>query len=290
MPEMPTCPDNPNGEIADAVRNLGQKWAASADCPHIAPDVSAGWDLLLQEWREDETLPLIIRKGGGVRGAELTHMKGRKIIVADNSPAQWSCHLALTGVIPKIQDIREWLEQDQIPMSFAIKTAERNQITYSQTLGNWSVNQFGWKLCHKIPVGLKTRTPLEEIGIEQLRIAFFNLLRPSNHFLLPKAWGGLGEVQEFIDGTAGLDVELFIRRICETAFKLGYIVEDSRNGRQVDFGNKKLHEGHLRLLYPFILSPGVHVGQLIDEVAPGRPCSHKPMREIIQEMKGDSIG
>lgn len=88
MPEMPTCPDHLNGEIADAIRSLGHTWSTSADCPQIDSAISAAWDNLLQEWRDDETLPLIIRKGGGVRGSEISHLSGRKIIVADNSPAQ----------------------------------------------------------------------------------------------------------------------------------------------------------------------------------------------------------
>lgn len=85
-----------------------------------------------------------------------------------------------------------------------------------------------------------------------------------------------------------MNIETYINQVCEIALRQGYTVEDSRNGRQIDFGKKKLHEGHLRSLYPFILSPGVHVGQLIEEVAPGRPCSHRPMREIIKEMTGGS--
>lgn len=77
----------------------------------------------------------------------------------------------------------------------------------------------------------------------------------------------------------------FINAVIAEARRQGYTIEDSRNGRQVDFGNKKLHEGHLGLLYPRILADGADIAALIEEVALGRPCSHKPMRWILAAMK-----
>lgn len=67
----------------------------------------------------------------------------------------------------------------------------------------------------------------------------------------------------------------------------GYTLERNRDGlRQIDFGNKKLHEGHIELLYPEILNPDVHMSTLIDNVAPGRPCAHRPMKEIMKKIRG----
>ncbi len=81
-----------------------------------------------------------------------------------------------------------------------------------------------------------------------------------------------------------MDQETFIKNIIKIAKTHGYQVEESNNGLQIDFGNKKLHEGHLDRLYPDILQPNANINKLIDAVAPGRPCSHKPMREIIAEL------
>lgn len=75
--------------------------------------------------------------------------------------------------------------------------------------------------------------------------------------------------------------ESFIELLIAEAVKRGYVLERTRNGRQIDFGNKKLHEGHFRSLFPSILSPNANVRELIENVAPGRPCTHRPMREII---------
>ncbi len=73
----------------------------------------------------------------------------------------------------------------------------------------------------------------------------------------------------------------FVSEVLKAAAERGFKVEDSRNGKQIDFGNKKLHEGHLRALYPAITVPGADIRALIERVAPGRPCTHRPMREII---------
>ena len=78
----------------------------------------------------------------------------------------------------------------------------------------------------------------------------------------------------------------FIDRVALKARARGFRVETNRNGQvQIDFGNKKLHAGHLASLYPKIVMPHVNIPKLIDSVAPGRPCTHKPMREIIAALR-----
>jgi hypothetical protein len=79
----------------------------------------------------------------------------------------------------------------------------------------------------------------------------------------------------------------FIDAVIEEALEMGYSVEASRNGRQIDFGNKKLHEKHLRDLYPTILTDGEDVAAVIDRIAPGRPCTHRPMKDIIAKIIDD---
>lgn len=77
----------------------------------------------------------------------------------------------------------------------------------------------------------------------------------------------------------------FIEAIVAKARSQGYSIENSRNGRQIVFGHKKLHEGHLSRLYPEILAECANIPSLIDAVAPGRPCSHKPMKKIVTIVK-----
>ena len=54
---------------------------------------------------------------------------------------------------------------------------------------------------------------------------------------------------------------------------------------QIDFGNKKLHGNHFRMLFPHVLADNANIGMLIEIVAPGRPCSHVPFRKIVQQIK-----
>jgi len=104
------------------------------------------------------------------------------------------------GIVPTITEIREAFLNDNIPVSFAHKKEEKDQRKYHCTLGQYTINKDGWKLCHISAVGLNDRSSLSSIDIQELKKVFFNLLSPSNYFLLPKAWGGLGETDEFIKG------------------------------------------------------------------------------------------
>jgi hypothetical protein len=77
----------------------------------------------------------------------------------------------------------------------------------------------------------------------------------------------------------------FVELVIEIARRLGFKIETNRDGvLQIDFGYKKLHAGHLRKLFPRILQKDVNVAKLVEEVAPGRPCTHKPMREIVAQI------
>lgn len=77
--------------------------------------------------------------------------------------------------------------------------------------------------------------------------------------------------------------EQYIESVFKVAKEHGHKIEINRDGlRQIDFVHKKLHEGHFEALYPAILETDAHNPTLIDKVAPGRSCAHRPMREIIQ--------
>jgi len=84
----------------------------------------------------------------------------------------------------------------------------------------------------------------------------------------------------------------FIEDVFRIARSRGHTIEISRrnNLRQIDFGIKKLHEGHIKELYPDVLFKNAKIGDLIESVAPGRPCSHKPFREIIEQIHKDRKG
>jgi hypothetical protein len=77
----------------------------------------------------------------------------------------------------------------------------------------------------------------------------------------------------------------FVSKVLQIARTEGYPVKPNRDGRlQVDFGHKQLHEEHLRQLYPGILADRADINTLIERIAPGRPCAHKPRRAIIAKL------
>ncbi len=83
-----------------------------------------------------------------------------------------------------------------------------------------------------------------------------------------------------------MDIQQFIDQVISIARKKGFRIETNRDGlTQIDFGNKKLHARHLRAMFPAILEDGVAISIIIEKVAPGRPCTFKPMKEIIAEIK-----
>lgn len=78
----------------------------------------------------------------------------------------------------------------------------------------------------------------------------------------------------------------FVESTLKTAIAQGYSVAFNRDGyRQIDFGHKNLHEEHLKRLYPAVLASDADISALIEGVAPGRPCAHRPMKGIIRKLK-----
>jgi hypothetical protein len=194
---LPTFVDAPVG-MATGLRNLGREWAAASVRPKISMEIRASWEHLLAEWVNSD-LPLVIRKSGGVRGAASVHSSGRELVVADNSLAQWAFGQAFAGRVFTVESIRKLLADDAIPFTFATKSAEKVHMKYKCTLSpKDNVNKCGWKLCHIEEIGLSTRTPLTQVPLGDLVRHFTLLMSPSNHFVVPLGWSGLGEVNEFI--------------------------------------------------------------------------------------------
>jgi hypothetical protein len=160
------------------------------------------WDALIESWVADPEMPLAVRKmGTGVRGGVTKHQSsGREIVLADNSPAQWAFSCAFRSHKWSVEELKSELRNDRVPFTFATKRSEKASVKYRATLSSCGIdlNKRGWKLCHVDPVGLKARTRIEDLPIDELKRHFRLLLRPSNHFLVPKCWSGLGELPEVI--------------------------------------------------------------------------------------------
>ena len=182
--------------MIEKIKELGREWNKSR--PKFDPEIERDWDDVIDKWATESDMPLIIRKSSGARGSEVVHSSGRRIIISDNSPAQWVCYLALNGEVKSVSEIKQALLDDKVPISFAIKKEDKSKITYRQTLSKYSINKLGWKLCHKDRVGIGNNEDPKTMNIDTVIDRFKNLMKPSNFFLIPLELGGLGELDEFI--------------------------------------------------------------------------------------------
>ncbi len=204
-----------SADLSHALHELGKFWALSEHRPRLSLATKAHWDKLLNEWAGSD-LPIVIRKSGGIRGSMIQHSSGRRVIIADNSPAQWSFSRAFEGQLLTLADIRVLLDKDSIPFAFATKTVEKASMYFKCTLSaRDNLNKKGWKLCHIEEVGLNTQTAIKNLPIERLTKHFKLLMAPSNHFLVPIEWAGLGEIQEVIDEVRA--VESQVRAVTEVS-------------------------------------------------------------------------
>ncbi|MFN0138722.1 MAG: hypothetical protein ACKVQW_01380 [Pyrinomonadaceae bacterium] len=195
---LPKCSESLT-ELQEVLRDLGRQWARASHRPRVPTDVLLHWDELVQSWA-DSDLPLVIRKSSLIRGTTIPHVSGRELIVADNSPAHWAFSKAYGGKVPNLIEIRKLIDEDAIPFTYATKASEKIHMRYKRTLAaRDNVNKCGWKLCHIEPVGLSSREPLANFSLEKLLTHFKALMSPSNHFLVPLRWAGLGEVPEVIE-------------------------------------------------------------------------------------------
>ena len=83
---------------------------------------------------EDESMPLIIRKGSS-RGQEFTHPSGRKVIISDNTFALWVYRNVLDGKTYSLLELKNKLNSNEIPMVYALTKEDKEKAKYTKTLG-----------------------------------------------------------------------------------------------------------------------------------------------------------
>jgi hypothetical protein len=190
-------------ELSSKARELGVLWAASSKRPRVKSLVQEHWDKLIDAWIADVDMPLALRKQGQgyPRGSVVLHEEtGREVIWTDNSPAQWAFYCAWQSHEYSLEEIKKLLADHKIPFAFASKRSDTD-VKYLGTIGSSKVdlNKLGWKLCHIREVSIASRTPPQRLSIQKLEDHFALLMKPSNHFLVPKQWSGLGEIPEVIE-------------------------------------------------------------------------------------------
>lgn len=207
MPPLVSAPVRAPDSIAHGLALAARAWAVDPMRPRVAPEVLAHWDGLLDAWIAADDLPLYVRKSSENRGHALRHVSGRTIVPTDNSPAQWSCVLALQGGTPSLDDIRELVAADRIPVAMVLKRTEKEGARYRCSRSPVpNPNTLGWKVAHIENVGLGYGGPLLESPLPDLAAHHKRFLAPSNIFLIPKDYAGAAETPDFIEAfRAGRD-------------------------------------------------------------------------------------
>ena len=142
-----------------------------------------------------------MRKARDNRGHALVHVgTGRTLVPTDNSPAHWSMSLALCGTCPSLDEIREHLATNRIPVAMVIRAAEKLGAKYTCTRQSTrGPNDMGWKVAHVENVGIGYADAVTLLPWAVLTAHFVRFLSPSNMFLVPKEYAGVAETPEFIE-------------------------------------------------------------------------------------------
>ena len=185
-------------EIRDKIRELGRLWKHSPNNPRISAILLDDWEQVIKEWLADESMPLIVRKKTKKdgRGKSIIHPTGRELIISDNTLPDWIYSNILQNKLYTLAELKQMLSHDDLPVAFTFENWEKAEAKYTKT---FKENLDNWKVCHIEPVGFHSRKNLIEIGIEDIQNHFWKLANPKNIFILPKAIGALGEIEEFIE-------------------------------------------------------------------------------------------
>lgn len=192
-----TCKDLVGDDIRSKIREIGTLWHSSKYNPSIDPDVIDKWEKLIDDWIEDFDMPLIVRKETDKRGQAFIHRTGREIIIADNTVALWIYGHVLKGEVFTLNQIRDLLMRNELPVVFMATKEIKEKAKYSKSLGKNPLSH--WKLCHIESVGFNTNTPIVDIEIADIKEHFRKYVSPKNMFVLPKEIGDLGEIAAFIE-------------------------------------------------------------------------------------------
>ena len=193
---MPTK-DLVGEEIRMKIKEIGILWRNSPNNPLINVEVLVNWNNLIEEWIADKDMPLIIRKETNKRGQSFVHPCGREIIDSDNTVAIWVYSNVLKGTVFTLSQIKDLLNQKELPVVFMATKEIKGKAKYTKPLGSNALSD--WKLCHIQPVGFNTNTSIEDLEISDIEDHFRKYVNPNNMFVLPKEIGYLGEIDVFIE-------------------------------------------------------------------------------------------
>src|SRR5438128_5697023 len=169
---------------AHPLRTLGEKWLHSRERPRPSSRALAQMHALVVGWSENARVPLIVRRTDGRRGQALTHESMRKLVLVDNSPANWVYACALKHELP---DLMQGLRGGTLPVAFFLPKPEALKARYPNPLPKAYPKSLNpqWEVCHIDDVaGRMFRGNILQTPIEDLKERMILLMSPANMFLV----------------------------------------------------------------------------------------------------------
>lgn len=154
------------------------------------------WQNVIDDWLNDESMTLFVRKGGETRGKITANQLGRNIITTDNTPAHWVFkNLVLDKINYNKIQIDELIKTNRFPISFIRKKSEYETLI-GEMVANKStrLNEAGWKLAHINRIAMKRGN---SITLQDYKNHHMSFLALSNMYLIDKNFSGLAEVSLF---------------------------------------------------------------------------------------------
>ena len=155
-------------EIRNKIREIGKIWYNSPTKIKLSENSINHWYNIVNEWTNDETLPLIVRKETKRRGEAIIHPCGREIVFSDNTFATWVICNVITNKLYSLEEIKNMLLNDEIPFMFISTKSLKEKAKYKKALGDNET--IGWTLCHKEAIGFNNKDKIEEINIETIKL------------------------------------------------------------------------------------------------------------------------
>ena len=202
---------------------LGKSWFDCHSRPQPKQEDINYWHDLVNDWKQDQTLPLLVQSLGP-RGLRLTHTQsGRAMVICDSSPAHWSFMGCLTGQKPTLVDVMQQLRSGELPLMKTtldpkMGVTERATLSHNGAYtGVLAKSKYGnatmkgafpgnakYKLCLRysnyINCKFVENSGIEEFSESGIKYNMSMFLDPSNMILVPKQYSELSKCQAFLSG------------------------------------------------------------------------------------------
>lgn len=159
-------------------------------------DQTVYWESVLNDWIENEDMPLFVRKPASIRGSTVTHLSKRKIIVTDNTPAHWIYKkIVLDKERPSLKFVEECINKSNFPYAIMMKKSEKNYLVKSQiATKDFRLGSQNWKIAHIERIALPRAKNISIIDFKEHHRKFLSL---KNMYIIKKEFSGLAEVEMF---------------------------------------------------------------------------------------------